>query len=119
MRGDILCALKVWEERTWIFVVWELALRKGDDCSNLSSPLQEIVTRPKALPGVRGSIGAPMPGEILEVKVKEGDKVRDVAVMAEVICALCNEPPPLGRCRMVSLEGKFGRQRVEKRGMFT
>lgn len=36
---------------------------------------KEIVTHPKALPGVRGSIGAPMPGEILEFKVKEGDKV--------------------------------------------
>ncbi|VDM69295.1 unnamed protein product [Strongylus vulgaris] len=34
-----------------------------------------IITRAKALPGVRGSIGAPMPGEILEFKVKEGDKV--------------------------------------------
>lgn len=33
------------------------------------------MTRPKALQGVRGSIGAPMPGEILELKVKEGDKV--------------------------------------------
>ncbi|VDM24537.1 unnamed protein product [Toxocara canis] len=36
---------------------------------------KEIVTRPKAKPGVRGSIGAPMPGEILELKVKEGEKV--------------------------------------------
>ncbi|VDM62400.1 unnamed protein product [Angiostrongylus costaricensis] len=36
---------------------------------------KEIVTHPKALLGVRGSIGAPMPGEILEFKVKEGDKV--------------------------------------------
>ncbi|KAK6753383.1 hypothetical protein RB195_012772 [Necator americanus] len=36
---------------------------------------KDIVTRAKALPGVRGSIGAPMPGEILELKVKEGDKV--------------------------------------------
>jgi pyruvate carboxylase len=27
------------------------------------------------LAGVRGSIGAPMPGEILEIKVKEGDHV--------------------------------------------
>ncbi|KAI1720788.1 carbamoyl-phosphate synthase L chain, ATP binding domain-containing protein [Ditylenchus destructor] len=34
-----------------------------------------VVVRPKAVPGNRGSIGAPMPGDILEVKVKEGDKV--------------------------------------------
>ena len=38
--------------------------------------LKEIETRPKALPGVRGSIGLPMPGQILEIKVKEGDKVQ-------------------------------------------
>ncbi|KAJ1349725.1 hypothetical protein KIN20_005357, partial [Parelaphostrongylus tenuis] len=32
---------------------------------------KKIVTHPKALPGVRGSTGAPMPGEILELKVEE------------------------------------------------
>jgi pyruvate carboxylase len=36
---------------------------------------KDVVVRPKALAGVRGSIGAPMPGEILEIKVKEGDKI--------------------------------------------
>ncbi|EFP05831.1 hypothetical protein GCK72_018113 [Caenorhabditis remanei] len=36
---------------------------------------KEIVTRPRALPGVRGHIGAPMPGDVLELKIKEGDKV--------------------------------------------
>lgn len=41
----------------------------------ISIYIQEIIVRPRALPGVRGSIGAPMPGEILELKVKEGDHV--------------------------------------------
>jgi len=37
---------------------------------------KSIVVRAKALAGVKGSIGAPMPGDILEVKVKVGDKVQ-------------------------------------------
>ncbi|KAF7638497.1 hypothetical protein Mgra_00002175 [Meloidogyne graminicola] len=37
---------------------------------------KDIVVRPKAVPGIKGSIGAPMPGDILEVKVKVGDKVQ-------------------------------------------
>ena len=37
--------------------------------------LQAISFHPKAAKGQKGSIGAPMPGEIIDVKVKEGDKV--------------------------------------------
>jgi len=36
---------------------------------------KSIVVRPKAVSTDRGSIGAPMPGDILELKVKEGDRV--------------------------------------------
>uniref|UniRef100_A0AAF5CQG3 Pyruvate carboxylase n=1 Tax=Strongyloides stercoralis TaxID=6248 RepID=A0AAF5CQG3_STRER len=36
---------------------------------------KNIITRAKAVPGMKGSVGSPMPGEILEIKVKEGDVV--------------------------------------------
>jgi pyruvate carboxylase len=42
------------------------------------------VVRPKAVKGKDGSIGAPMPGLVTEVKVREGQEVK----MGEPLCVL-------------------------------
>jgi len=36
---------------------------------------KEIHIHPKAAKGVKGQVGAPMPGSVMEVRVKEGDRV--------------------------------------------
>ncbi|KAI1295665.1 Pyruvate carboxylase, mitochondrial [Halotydeus destructor] len=37
---------------------------------------EQILTNAKARKGVKGSVGAPMPGTVIEVRVKPGDKVK-------------------------------------------
>lgn len=34
------------------------------------------MTNPKARKGVKGSVGAPMPGTVIDVRVQEGDEVK-------------------------------------------
>ncbi|KAK5969283.1 Pyruvate carboxylase mitochondrial [Trichostrongylus colubriformis] len=67
----------------------------------------EINTRPKALPGVRGSIGAPMPGEILEIHVKEGDKVvpkQPLFVLSAMKMEMVIDTPIAGTVKRIHLE---------------
>lgn len=44
--------------------------------ADLSLLLQEMKFHPKAQKSIKGQVGAPMPGKVLEVKVEVGAKVR-------------------------------------------
>jgi len=69
--------------------------------------LQEIVIRPKALKGVKGSIGAPMPGEVLDIKVKVGDKVekgQQLAIMSAMKMEMVVQSPIAGVVKNISVE---------------
>lgn len=48
---------------------------------------KDVITRPKAIAGNPNQVGALMPGEILELKVKEGDKVQPKQTLF-VLCAM-------------------------------
>ena len=69
--------------------------------------LQEIRFHPKALKGVKGSVGAPMPGEILEVKVKVGDKVekgQQLVVLSAMKLEMVVQSPLAGVIKNISAE---------------
>lgn len=64
-------------------VDWE-QLQEGTTCDrwmheiSLCSSTQEMKFHPKAQKSIKGQVGAPMPGKVLEVKVEVGSKVSSI-----------------------------------------
>jgi len=68
---------------------------------------QEIHVHPKALKGVKGSVGAPMPGVVLDVKVKVGDKVeqgQQLMVLSAMKMEMVVQSPVTGVIKSISVE---------------
>jgi pyruvate carboxylase len=68
---------------------------------------KELHFHPKALKGVKGSIGAPMPGEILSIRVKEGDTVekgQPLVVMSAMKMEMVVQSPIAGTVKKISAQ---------------
>ena len=68
---------------------------------------KELHFHPKALKGVKGSIGAPMPGEVINIEVKEGDTVEQgdtLAVISAMKMEMAISAPMSGKVKNISVE---------------
>ena len=74
---------------------------------NANSYRKEIKSNPKALKGVKGSVGAPMPGTVVEVRVTEGDKVekgQPLIVLSAMKMEMIVQSPVAGTVKRILAE---------------
>ncbi|XP_022114673.2 pyruvate carboxylase, mitochondrial isoform X2 [Pieris rapae] len=67
---------------------------------------QEMKIHPKAVKGDKGQVGAPMPGTVLTIKVKEGDKVdkgQAIAVLSAMKMEMIVQAPQAGIIKSVAI----------------
>lgn len=68
---------------------------------------KEIHLHPKALKGVKGSVGCPMPGEVLSIKVKEGDVVtkgQPLAILSAMKMEMVVQSPTAGKVKSIAAQ---------------
>ena len=70
----------------------------------LTAAAQPVTSNPKAQKGVRGSVGAPMPGTVVEIRVKDGDTVvkgQPLIVLSAMKMEMVVQSPSAGKVKKV------------------